>query len=341
MKAMTVTSPAPVETRPLALTDLPIPSPASDEVLIEVEVCGVCRTDLHVVEGDLPSRRKSVVPGHEVIGRVAELGAECRALKIGDRVGVAWLNRACGVCTYCRRNDENLCDSPQFTGYDVDGGYAEYVKAPEAFVYPLPELLDAVESAPFLCAGIIGYRALRRSNISPGEPIGLYGFGGSAHIVLQIARHWGCPVYVCTRGESHQRLALDLGAEWAGPSDARPPVKLRSAILFAPAGPLVLPALEALDKGGTLALAGIHMSPIPEMDYMRYLFQERNLRSVTANTRDDGRALLRLAAEIPLRAHTVEYRLEDANEALLALKEDRIDGAAVIRVRARVSGSML
>jgi propanol-preferring alcohol dehydrogenase len=334
MRAMMLTGPAPVAQRPLALTDLPIPEPGPGEIRIRVEVCGVCRTDLHVTEGDLPPRRERIVPGHEVVGVVDMSGPGAEMFPAGARVGVAWLNRACGVCPYCRRGDENLCDAPLFTGYDVNGGYAEYTVAPEDFVYPIPEGVDSREAAPFLCAGIIGYRALRRSEIEPGKPLGLYGFGASAHVVIQIARHWGCPVYVCTRGESHQELARSMGALWVGPSDAKPPVKLRSGILFAPVGDLVPVALEALDKGGTLALAGIYMTPIPEMDYGRYLFLEHNLRSVTANTREDGRELMRLAAEVPLHTHTMEFPLEQANEALLALKEDRVDGAAVLRVRA-------
>lgn len=333
MKAMTLRKPAAVETSPLHLSDLPIPEPGQGEVLIRVEVCGVCRTDLHVVEGELPPHTPDIVPGHEVVGSVERNGPEANRFQTGDRVGAAWLHRTDGSCLYCRRGDENLCDNPTFTGYDVNGGYAEYMVAPEAFLYPIPEGVRSREAAPFLCAGIIGYRALRRSNIEKGAPVGLYGFGASAHIVIQIARHWGCEVYVCTRGESHQELARRMGAVWAGPADAVPPKKLHSSILFAPAGDLVPVALAALDKGGTLALAGIYMTPIPEMDYGRYLFLERNLRSVTANTREDGRELLELAAEIPLQTHTQEFPLEQANEALQALKRDRIDGAAVLRIR--------
>jgi len=251
---------------------------------------------------------------------------------VGDRVGIAWLHASCGYCAYCQSGRENLCNSPRFTGYDVPGGYAEYTTAPEAFVYPIPNGIPAAEAAVLLCAGIIGYRALRRSEVQPGDPIGLYGFGASAHIVLQIARHWGCPVYVCTRGEEHRELACRMGAEWVGPADAAPPIRLRSSILFAPAGELVPVALKALDKGGTLALAGIYMTEIPAMDYDTYLFQERSIRSVTANTREDGRALMQLAAEIPLRAEVEEFPLEAANEALRRLKHDRISGAAVLRI---------
>src|SRR5579872_5497413 len=337
MKAMVLSSPAPVETAPLKLSDLPVPEPGPGEVLLRVEVCGVCRTDLHVVEGELPPHRPSIVPGHEVVGHIERVGPDATRFRVGDRVGAAWLYAADGVCPYCRRGDENLCDAPLFTGYDMNGGYAEYLLAREAFVYPLPPDVSSREAAPFLCAGIIGYRAFVRSAIQPGEPLGLYGFGASAHIVLQIARHWGCETYVCTRGEKHQDLARQMGATWVGSADAVPPRKLRSSILFAPAGELVPVALAALDKGGTLALAGIYMTPIPEMDYARYLFEERNLRSVTANTRRDGRELIQLAAQVPLRTRTEEFPLEEANAALQKLKGDGINGAAVLRVAANRS----
>ena len=334
MQAMVLEHPAAVDTSPLHMRDLALPEPTAGEVRIRVEVCGVCRTDLHVVEGELPPVQQHLVPGHEVIGWVDKCGSGADRFKIGTRVGAAWLFRSCGICRYCKRGDENLCVAPQFTGYTVNGGYAEYLTANQDFIYPIPDDVPSAEAAPFLCAGIIGYRALRRSDVAPGQPIGLYGFGASAHIVLQIARYWNCPVYVCTRGEKHQELARQMGADWVGPSDARPPVELRAAILFAPAGELVPVALEALERGGTLALAGIYMTPIPEMDYGRCLFEERSVRSVTANTRQDGRELLDLAARIPLRTHTVEFPLDQANEALQALKNDRINGAAVLRVAA-------
>jgi len=332
MKAMVLTRPGLVETAPLRLMELPIPRPGRGEVLLRVEVCGVCRTDLHVVEGDLPPRRQPIIPGHEVVGRIEGRGPGAERFQLGARVGAAWLHASCGECRYCRRGDENLCDAPTFTGWHVDGGYAEYMVAREAFVYPLPEGVSSREAAPFLCAGIIGYRALCRSEVRPGEPVGLYGFGASAHVVIQVARHWGCPVYVCTRGDRHQELARQMGALWVGAANDLPPEKLRGAILFAPAGELVLPALEALDKGGTLALAGIYMTPIPELDYDKYLFRERSVRSVTANTRRDGEALLRLAADVPLHTHTEEFPLEGANEALQRVKKDRIQGAAVLRI---------
>jgi propanol-preferring alcohol dehydrogenase len=332
MKAMILPQPGPVDSAPLQFVDLPVPEPGEGEVLIRVEVCGVCRTDLHVVEGELPPRRPNIVPGHEVVGRVERCGPNAERFPVGERVGAAWLYASCGVCPYCRRDQENLCDAPRFTGYDMNGGYAEYMVAREAFVYPLPGGVSSREAAPFLCAGIIGYRALCRSAAQKGDTLGLYGFGASAHIVIQVARYWGCEVYVCTRGERHQELARRLGATWVGPADAEPPKKLQSAILFAPAGELVPRALAALDKGGTLALAGIYMTPIPAMEYERYLFYERNLRSVTANTRRDGQALLQLAAEIPLHTHTEEFPLDAANEALRRLKHDGINGAAVLRI---------
>jgi propanol-preferring alcohol dehydrogenase len=310
-----------------------VPEPGAGEILVCVEVCGVCRTDLHLVEGDLAARRADVVPGHEVVGRVAGQGAGALRFREGDRVGVAWLHRACGVCRFCTRGAENLCTSPRFTGWDVDGGYAEYIVAAEDFVYALPERADASTLAPLLCAGIIGWRAYVRSGVAPGERLGLYGFGGSAHIVLQIARHFGNEVYVVSRGERHQSLARELGATWVGDAGAQPPVPLDGAILFAPAGEIVPAALAALDRGGVLAVAGIHLSGIPPLDYAAHLFQERELRSVTANTRADGRRLLELAEEIPLATHTVPYPLERAGDALIDLKQDRLRGAAVLSVR--------
>jgi propanol-preferring alcohol dehydrogenase len=311
-----------------------VPSPAPGEILVRVEACGVCRTDLHVAEGDLAPRRAELVPGHEIVGRVAARGEGAGRFAEGARVGVAWLHASCGRCRFCRRGAENLCLAPRFTGWDVDGGYAEYCVAPEAFVYALPEPASARDIAPLLCAGIIGYRAFEQSGIAPGGRLGLVGFGGSAHIVIQIARHFGCEVYVSSRGGRHRELAIELGATWVGESHERPPHPLDAAILFAPAGELVPASLEALDRGATLAVAGIHLSEIPPLDYQRHLFQERRLRSVTANTRRDGEALLRLAAEIPIRTRTVAYPLEEATRALLDLKHDRIRGAAVLEVEA-------
>lgn len=335
MRAQVVARPAPIESRPLAAVERPSPRPARDEVLVGVEVCGVCRTDLHVVEGDLAPHRSPVVPGHEIVGRVLARGARVERLAEGERVGVAWLHRSCGHCRFCESGRENLCLLPTFTGWDVDGGFAERVCAPADFVYRLPDDCDPAETAPLLCAGIIGYRAFVCSGIRPGGRLGLYGFGGSAHIVIQVARHQGCEVFVMSRGGAHRELAEELGATWVGDSFESPPRKLDAAILFAPAGELVLPALEALDRGATLAVAGIHLSEIPALDYPRHLFQERKLSSVTANTRQDGEALLRLAREIPIRTHTRTYPLARANEALADLKQDRVRGAAVLEPEPR------
>jgi len=324
--------PASAESHPLALVERATPRPGAGEVLIRVEACGVCRTDLHVAEGDLEVRRPAVVPGHEIVGRVVEQGPDAGRLAVGTRVGVAWLHRSCGACRFCHEGAENLCLEPLFTGWDRDGGFADYVVAPAAFVYGLPFSLAARELAPLLCAGIIGYRALVRSGLRPGRRLGLYGFGGSAHIAIQVARHWGCEVFVFSRGGVHRELAVQMGASWVGETREAAPRKLDAAILFAPAGDLVPPALESLDRGGILSIAGIHLSEVPALDYRRHLFQEREVRSVTANTREDGRALLALAEEIPIRTHTRPYPLEAANQALVDLKQDRIQGAAVLEV---------
>ena len=332
MKALLLTRPAPIAAAPLRLVDRQVPEPGPGDLLVAVEACGVCRTDLHVVEGDLPPRRDAIVPGHEVVGRVAGLGLGAAGFALGDRVGIAWLNASCGDCRFCRLGRENLCLAPRFTGYAVDGGYAEYALVPAGFAYRLPEDLPARELAPLLCAGIIGYRAYRRSGVRKGGRLGLYGFGASAHIVLQLARHARCTTYVATRGQRHQALARRMGADWVGGASHQPPDKLDAAILFAPAGDLVPGALAALDRGGTLAVAGIHLSAIPKLDYAAHLFEERSLVSVTANTRDDGRALLALASEIPIRCETMELSLEQGNEALRRLRHDEIEGAAVLRI---------
>jgi propanol-preferring alcohol dehydrogenase len=332
MRAMVLEEPAAVEHAPLRLAELPIPAPGRGEVRVRVSVCGVCRTDLHIVEGELERKRARVVPGHQIVGVVDACGAHCARFALGQRVGVAWLRSTCGVCDACRRGDENLCRQARFTGYDEDGGYAEYAVVREDFAYALPEGIDDASAAPLLCAGIIGYRALRRAEIRAGCRLGLYGFGASAHIAIQVARHLGCRVFVMTREEKHRRLAAALGAEWTGAADAEPPEKLDSAVLFAPAGTLVPSALAALDRGGTLALAGIYLSQIPPLDYQRHLFYERTLRSVTANTRHDGEELLRIAAAIPIRPQTLAFPLADANVALQQLKHDGFEGAAVLTV---------
>jgi propanol-preferring alcohol dehydrogenase len=329
---MALQTPAPAESHPLTLTDRPTPEPAAGEIRVRVEVCGVCRTDLHLIEGDLEARRPGVVPGHEVVGRVEGRGSGASRFRVGDRVGIAWLNKACGECRFCVKRAENLCLEPRFTGWDVDGGYAESVVAPEAFAYALSDRMSARDAAPLLCAGIIGYRAWKRSDVEPGGRLGIFGFGGSAHITIQVARHFGCEVFVFSRGGAHRELADELGAAWVGDSLERPPRPLDGAILFAPAGELVLPALASLDRGATLAVAGIHLSEIPALDYARHLFQERRLQSVTANTREEGRELFELADSIPIRTQTVTYPLEAASEALVDLKQDRIRGAAVLEI---------
>lgn len=323
---------APIASLPLSLVERPTPEPAAGEVRLTVSCCAICRTDLHVIEGDLPQQRLPIIPGHQVVGRVDALGEGCRRLHVGQRVGVAWLRHTCGTCGFCATGRENLCESAQFTGYHAHGGYAEYAVVPEEFAYPIPGTFSDVEAAPLLCAGIIGYRALERSRLPPGGKLAIYGFGSSAHVVMQIARHRRCEVYVVTRGEKHQRFARDMGAAWVGQQASDMPVKVDSAIIFAPAGELVPLALESLKKGGTLALAGIHMSPVPSMDYDRCLFYERDLRSVTCNTREDGRRLLAEAAAIPIRPHTTVYPLAAANQALIDLKQDRINGTGVLVV---------
>lgn len=331
MRACQVVSQAPIETRPLELNEVPIPEPLPDEVLIRVHVCGICRTDLHVIEGDLPQKKKPVIPGHQVVGTVERRGSLATLHKPGDRVGVAWLHRTDGQCEFCRSGRENLCINALFTGWTVDGGYAEYIVAPQHFVYPIPEGFRDEQAAPLLCAGIIGYRCLRVSGIVAGGRLGLYGFGAAAHVAIQVARHWGAEVYVCTRDERHQRLAGELGAVWVGGTIADPPEALDASIIFAPAGEIVPAALKALKAGGTLVLGGIHMSAIPPLDY-DLLWHERVVRSVANNTREDGLEFLREAAEIPIETSVQVFPLEQANDALNALKNDAIRGAGVLRV---------
>lgn len=330
MKAMVLSRTGDVSGNQLDLRDQPIPEPGSTQVLVKIHVCGVCRTDLHVVEGELPHVALPLIPGHQAVGTVARIGAAVRDLREGARVGIAWLQGTCDVCEFCISGRENLCETARFTGYQVDGGYAEYAVVPARFAYPIPPIFSDDEAAPLLCAGIIGYRALRLSGIKPGQRLGLYGFGASAHIAIQIARHWGCQVYVSSLKSEHQRLAKQLGAVWVGGAADMPPDKLHGSIIFAPAGELVPRALRALERGGTLALAGIHMSPIPSLDYDRDVFGERVIRSVTANTRQDGLDLLREAAAIPIKPHTVSFPLEEANRALQELKAGSFQGAAVL-----------
>lgn len=333
MKAMALFTPAAIETNPLRAIELSEPQPGPGEILVRVRTCGVCRTDLHVAEGDLPPRHPRIVPGHEIIGTVERCGGRCARFQPGARVGIAWLRETCGKCAYCRRGRENLCADARFTGYDHDGGYAEFVVVREDFAYSIPASLGDEEAAPLMCAGIIGFRAIRRAEIHPGATVGLYGFGGSAHITIQVLKHWGCRVFVMSRGGRHQELAEALGADWVGSAAAAPPAKLDAAVLFAPAGNLVAPALEALDRGGILAVAGIYLSQVPSLEYERHLFFERELRSVTANTRDDAEDFLRVAGEIPVRTHTLEMGLTEANRALNMLKHDELKGAAVLHIR--------
>lgn len=334
MKAWVLHKPAPVDELPLVKSVLPVPEPGANEILLRVHACGICRTDLHVVEGELPVRRSPLIPGHQIVGQVTTLGAGVEDLAVGDRVGVAWLNRTCGECKYCRGGRENLCERASFTGWTVDGGYAEYAVCPSSFSYRIPDNFEDTQAAPLLCAGIIGFRCLRLTGLNENEwrgaRLGLYGFGAAGHICIQLARSRGAEVYVCTRDrERHQALAHELGATWVGDAAAEPPVKLDAAVIFAPAGELVPVALKALDKGGTLVLGGIHMSPIPSFEYS-LIYGERTIRSVANNTRADGSEFLSAAARIPVRTHVQTFPFDQANEALIALKNDAIRGAAVL-----------
>ena len=328
MKAAILTSPQDISKHPLEIGDVPQPEAKPGQVLLRVHACGVCRTDLHIVEGELPPRRERVVPGHQIVGEILE-GATAE-LPLGTRVGVCWLGGVDGSCWYCQRGLENLCDSPTFTGYTVDGGYAEYALAQSDFVFPLPAALDDLHAAPLLCAGIIGFRSLRVAGVEHGERVGLFGFGASAHLTIAVLRAWKCEVYVSTRGASHRRLAASLGATWVGTETEKPPVELDRAVTFAPSGDVVVAALGSLRKGGVVAINAIHLDRIPEFDYDRLLWGERQLRSVTNMTRSDARDFLKTAAEIGLRAQVTAFPLDQANQALLAVKTDSIDGAAVI-----------
>ncbi|HEV8615184.1 MAG TPA: zinc-dependent alcohol dehydrogenase family protein [Methylomirabilota bacterium] len=330
MRAMALHAQAPIATHPLRLEEREPPPPGPHEVRVRVAACGICRTDLHVVEGDLPLARAPIVPGHQVIGRVEALGAGASRFRPGDRVGIAWLRGTCGACDFCRSGRENLCPGARFTGYHADGGFADAALVHEDFAYAVPEAFADVEAAPLLCAGIIGYRALALAAVPSGGRLALYGFGSSAHVTLQIARARGAEVYVATREASHRALALELGAAWAGGARDPLPRPAHAAILFAPAGELVPVALESLERGGTLALAGIHVSPVPPLDYERHLFYERVLRSVTANTRADGVAFLGEAARAAVRLRTTIFPLERANEALDALTRGAFAGSGVL-----------
>jgi propanol-preferring alcohol dehydrogenase len=331
MRAWRVREPGPVRSRPLEFDErAEVPQPAAGELLVAVRACGVCRTDLHVAEGDLAVHRPGVTPGHEVVGEVVSLGAGAERFSLGDRVGIAWLRHTCGRCVYCRRGAENLCQGSRYTGWDADGGYADFATVPAAFAHRLPGGYSDAELAPLLCAGIIGLRALMRADLPPGGRLGLYGFGGSAHITAQVALAQGAEVHVMTRGGLARDLALALGVASAQGAAQPPPVKLDAAILFAPVGDLVPPALEALDRGGTLAVAGIHLSDIPALNYQRHLFQERQIRSVSSNTRADAREFLAFAGRHHIEVTAPQYRLTEADRALSDLAEGRIAGAAVL-----------
>lgn len=329
MLAQVLYEPRPITQQPLRLRDVPTPKIYRGQLLVKVTACGVCRTDLHTVEGELELPRLPLIPGHQVVGMVAAVGPDVDTFREGDRVGVVWLYRTCGACRYCRAGRENLCERGEFTGLHADGGYAEYMVVDAAFAYPLPGPLSDLEMAPLLCGGVIGYRALRLSEVRPGETLGLYGFGNSAHVTIQVARHWGCQVFVFTRSPGHQAHARELGAAWVGRAEDTPPEPLDAAIIFAPAGELIPQALRVLRPGGTVALAGIHMSPLPTMPYS-LLYRERTLRSVANSTRQDARDLLALAATIGIRTEVTPFPLSAANEALLALKESRLRGDAVL-----------
>jgi propanol-preferring alcohol dehydrogenase len=332
MRAMRLHENAPIESSPLRLEDVPISEPAPGEILVRVNVCAICRTDLHVIEGDLPPVRLPIIPGHQIVGRIDAIGAGVNRLRPGQRVGIAWLRETCGRCRFCTSARENLCEFARFTGYHADGGYAEYATVRADFAYELPELFDDVHVSPLLCAGIIGYRALKRSNLKPGGKLAIFGFGSSAHIVLQLARGRGCEAFVVSRTQQHRQFARSLGATWAGADVAGMPAKADAAIVFAPSGAVVAPALESLDRGGTVALAGIHMSPIPSLDYDHLLQNEHDIHPVTANTREDARELLAEAASVPVRVNTTTYSLEEANRALQDMKRGRIDGTGVLIV---------
>lgn len=328
MRAWMLDAPGRIEGA-LALREVERPQPAPGEILVRVSVCGLCRTDLHIVQGEIDLPRLPIVPGHQVVGTVVAGGARFGQ---GERVGLAWLHESCGNCADCARDDENLCRNARFTGYHAHGGFAEYVTVPEAFAYALPQGIDDLQVAPLLCAGIIGFRALRQADVGRAETVGLYGFGSSAHIALQVARHWGCRVFVVTRGERHRALAREMGADWVGASGQAPPEPMDRAVIFAPAGELVPQALEAVRWGGTVASAAIHMSPIPAMDYTKHVFGERTLRSTTASTRKDGQDLLAIAAEGAIETHVTEYAFEDCPAGLAAILADEIQGSAVLRV---------
>jgi alcohol dehydrogenase, propanol-preferring len=328
MKAAILTSPQPIAQRPLRIAEVADPQPKPAELLLRVRACGVCRTDLHIVEGELPPQHAGMIPGHQIVGDLA--GGATASFQPGARVGVSWLGGTDGTCPYCKRGEENLCDAPTFTGYSVAGGYAQFAVARADFVYPLPDALDDLHAAPLLCAGIIGFRSLRVAGVQSGERVGLFGFGASAHLAIAVLQAWKCDVYVSTRGESHRKLAASLGATWVGSETEKPPVELDRAITFAPSGDVAVAALASLRKGGVVAINAIHLDRIPQFNYDKLLWGERQLRSVANMTRGDARDFLALATQIGLKPKVTVFPLDQANEALLAVKNDAVDGAAVI-----------
>jgi propanol-preferring alcohol dehydrogenase len=332
MKAQRLHHPAPVDDLPLSLEEVPRPEAPTGGLLVAVNVCGVCHTDLHVVEGELPDPRLPLIPGHEIVGTVAAVGEGVTRFKPGNRVGIPWLHETDQTCRFCQNGQENLCPNALFTGYTAEGGYAEYTTVLEDYAVPIPAAFSDEKAAPLLCAGIVGYRSIRLADLQPGERLGIYGFGASGHIVIQVARHWDCEVYVFTRSSEHQQHARDLGAAWAGEAQDIPPKEMDRSIIFAPAGWLVPLALEHLRKGGTLCINAIHTSPIPEMPYSR-LWYERTIRTVANATRRDAQGFMPLAAEIPIHTDTQAFDLDDANQVLQRVKNSAINGAAVLRIR--------
>ncbi|MCL4396424.1 MAG: zinc-dependent alcohol dehydrogenase family protein [Chloroflexi bacterium] len=331
LNAMVLVRARRAEESPLERVEVETPTPAGSQIRIAVHACGVCHTDLHTVEGEIALPKLPVIPGHEIVGVVDQVGASVTRFKVGDRVGVPWLNWTDGTCDYCKRGQENLCEHARFTGQHVDGGYAEYTLVDENFAYRIPDVFNDVQAAPLLCAGAVGYRALRLSDLAKGERLGLYGFGASGHVVMQVARHWGCPVYVFTRGEAHRRLARELGAVWTGGAEETPPEPIERAIIFAPVGGLVREALRVMRRGGTVAHAGIYSTPIPQIDY-DLLYHERTIRSVANSTRRDVEEFLQIAAEIPIRSEVETFALDDANRALQMMKASRLRGAGVLKI---------
>lgn len=330
MRAMVLHEQAPMETIPLLLEDIEVPEPGAGKIRVRVAACGLCHTDLHTIEGDFELRKKPIIPGHQIVGSVETFGEGVTRFGIGDRVGIAWLHGTCGACRFCRSGRENLCLEGRFTGWDVDGGYAEFTLVSEDWAYPIPDGIGEVEATPLLCGGIVGYRALRHTAPEPGKRIGMFGFGNSAHVTIQVARHLGCEVSVFTRDPDHKRHAEELGAVWVGTVPEEPPFPLDAAIMFAPAGLLVPPALRMLDRGGILVLGGIYMTPVPEMEYLPHFWDEKIIRSVANATREDGQELLRYASEIPIVTETTRFPLEEANEALLKMQSSEITGDAVL-----------